>query len=144
MLQLLEACIPSPPFICYFPHPFDPPGASGHLSTRLILYTYRLLKFKNSLIYHVGCAPFNSYLTLLMIISLVVMELVRGFPGGAGSKELTCQCRRHKGHGFNPWVRKINLEKEMTIHSSILAWRIPWTEEPGGLQSTRSRRVGHY
>ena len=28
-------------------------------------------------------------------------------------------------------------------HSSILAWRIPWTEEPGGLQSTGSRRVGH-
>ena len=36
------------------------------------------------------------------------------------------------------------LEKEMATHSSILAWRIPWTEEPGGLQSTDSRRVGHY
>ena len=35
------------------------------------------------------------------------------------------------------------LEKEMAIHSSILAWRIPWTEEPGGLQSTGSQRVGH-
>jgi len=31
----------------------------------------------------------------------------------------------------------------METHSSILAWRIPWTEEPGGLQSTRSQRVGH-
>ena len=35
------------------------------------------------------------------------------------------------------------LEKEMAAHSSILAWRIPWTEEPGGLQSTASQRVGH-
>ena len=34
------------------------------------------------------------------------------------------------------------LEKEMATHSSILAWRIPWTEEPGGLQSMGSQRVG--
>ena len=35
------------------------------------------------------------------------------------------------------------LEKEMATHSSILAWRIPWTEEPGRLQSLGSQRVGH-
>ena len=35
------------------------------------------------------------------------------------------------------------LEKGMATHSSILAWRIPWTEEPGGLQSTGSHRVRH-
>ena len=35
------------------------------------------------------------------------------------------------------------LEKEMATHSSILAWRIPWTEEPGGPQSMGSPRVGH-
>ena len=35
------------------------------------------------------------------------------------------------------------LEKGMTTHSSILAWRIPWTEEPGGLQSMRLQRVRH-
>ena len=35
------------------------------------------------------------------------------------------------------------LEKEMAIHSSILAWRIPWTEEPDGLQPMGSQRVGH-
>ena len=34
-------------------------------------------------------------------------------------------------------------EKEMVTHSSILAWRIPWTEKPGRLQSTGSKRVGH-
>ena len=35
------------------------------------------------------------------------------------------------------------LEKEMATHSGILAWRIPWTEEPGGLQSMGLQRVGH-
>ena len=35
------------------------------------------------------------------------------------------------------------LEKEIVTHSSILAWRIPWAEEPGRLQSTGSQRVGH-
>ena len=35
------------------------------------------------------------------------------------------------------------LEKVMATHSSILAWRIPWTEEPGGLQSMGLQRVGH-
>ena len=35
------------------------------------------------------------------------------------------------------------LEKEMTTHSSILAWSIPWTKEPGGLLSIGSQKVGH-
>ena len=35
------------------------------------------------------------------------------------------------------------LEEEMATHSSILAWKIPWTEEPGGLQAMGSQRVGH-
>ena len=40
-------------------------------------------------------------------------------------------------------VREDPLEKEMATHSSILAWKIPWTEEPGRLQSVGSQRVGH-
>ena len=39
--------------------------------------------------------------------------------------------------------REDPLEKEMATHYSILAWEIPWTEEPGGLQSVGSQRVGH-
>ena len=35
------------------------------------------------------------------------------------------------------------LQEEMATHSSILAWKIPWTEKPGGLQSMQSQRVGH-
>ena len=45
------------------------------------------------------------------------------------------------------WVQSLGqedpLEKEMKTHSNILAWRIPWTEEPGGLQSMGFQRVGH-
>ena len=45
------------------------------------------------------------------------------------------------------WVRSLDQEdplvKGMATHASILAWEIPWTEEPGGLQSMGSQRVGH-
>ena len=58
---------------------------------------------------------------------------------GPSSEEPACQRRRHKRHGFDPWVRKAGT----AAHSSILAWRIPWTEEPGGLQSMGSPRARH-
>ena len=48
---------------------------------------------------------------------------------------------------WETWVRSLGredpLEKEMATHSSILAWKIPWIEEPGRLQSMGSQRVGH-
>ena len=50
------------------------------------------------------------------------------------------QCRRL---GFDPWVGKILRRSEWLTHCSILAWRIPRTEEPGRLQSMRSQRVRH-
>ena len=47
-----------------------------------------------------------------------------------------------------PWVQSLRwedpLEKEMTTHSSIFAWEIPWTEEPGGQQSVELQRFGHH
>ena len=45
--------------------------------------------------------------------------------------------------GEDPWVREDSLEKEMATHTSIFAWEIPWTEEPGGLPSMELQRVGH-
>ena len=53
---------------------------------------------------------------------------ILGFPGGSAVKNLPVvrRCR------FFPWVRKTPLEKETATHSSILARRIPWTEEPAG------------
>ena len=66
----------------------------------------------------------------------------RGFLGGANGKESACQCRRHE---LEVWSlgQKDPLEEGAATHSSILAWRIPATEEPGGLQSTGSPRVRH-
>ena len=122
---------------------------------------------------------------------LVIYIQVSGVPRWLSDKEPTCQCGRHRRHGFDPWVGKIPwknewqpppifwpwefhgqrcysglqsmgskrlghgwacmqihvsiifLEKEMATHSSTLAWKIPWPEEPGRLQSMGSWRVGH-
>ena len=61
------------------------------------------------------------------------------FPGDSDGKECTAM--------QEAWVRSLGqedpLEKEMAIHSNILAWEIPWTEESGGLQSMGSKRVGY-
>ena len=64
-------------------------------------------------------------------------------PGDASGKESACQCRRHRDLEVQSLGWEDPLEKEMATHSSILAWRIPWTEEPGGLQSKGSQRVRH-
>ena len=63
-----------------------------------------------------------------------------GLPWWLRGQRICLQCRRH---GFDPWVGKISQRKEMATHSSLLAWRIPWTEESGGLQPMWSQRVGH-
>ena len=64
------------------------------------------------------------------------------FPGGTSGKEPPCQCKRHE-----TWVRSLGqedpLKERMVTHSSVLPWRIPWTEEPGRLQSTGLQTVGH-
>ena len=60
-------------------------------------------------------------------------------PGGSDGKEFTCKAR---DPGSIPGLED-PLEKEMATHSSILAWEIPWIEEPDGLQFMASQRVGH-
>ena len=62
-----------------------------------------------------------------------------GFPAGSDGKESACNA----GDMSLILGSEDPLEKGMTIHSSILAWRIPWTEEPGKLQSMGLQRVGH-
>ena len=62
-----------------------------------------------------------------------------GFLGGSAVKNLPAM--------QETWVQSLNqgdpLEKGLATHSSILAWRIPWTAKPGELQSIGSKRVGH-
>ena len=62
-----------------------------------------------------------------------------GFPGGSDSKASSCNA----GDPGQSLGREDPLEKEMATHSSTLAWKIPWKEEPGGLQFMGSQRVGH-
>ena len=65
------------------------------------------------------------------------------FSGGTSVKEPAYQCRRPRRLLFPSLGQGDPLEEGMTTHSSILAWRILWTEEPGGIQSKGSQRVGH-
>ena len=67
--------------------------------------------------------------------------LVLGFPGSDGGKEPACQCRRRKTHRFDSWVGKIPWGNGIATRYSILTWRIPWTEEPGVIQSIGLQRV---
>ena len=64
------------------------------------------------------------------------------FPGDTKGKELSCQCRKHKRLGFDPWVRKMPLEEGLGTCSGIFAWRISWTES-GRLPFIGSQRVQH-
>ena len=85
----------------------------------------------------------ESNVQVLVPRSLTSPELVRGFPGGASGKEPSCQRRKHKRLWVQPLDQEDPLEEGMAIHSSFLAWRIPRTEEPGGPESTGSKRVRH-
>ena len=67
---------------------------------------------------------------------------ISGLPIWLSGKESTCQCSRFKRLGFDPWVGK-NPGGGNGTHSSILPWKIPWTEEPGGLQFMGLQRVRH-
>ena len=74
-----------------------------------------------------------------LILSKVSSKHILGFPGGSVGKESACN--------EETWVQSLGqedpLEREMATDSTILVWRIPGTEEPGGLQSMRSQRIEH-
>ena len=70
---------------------------------------------------------------------LVVTRIYMGFPGGSDSKESACNAG---DPGSIPGQEDL-LQKGTATHSSFLAWRTPWTEEPGELQSIGSQRNGH-
>ena len=83
-----------------------------------------------------------GFFKLLFCIEMLRYSQLTGFPGGTSGKEPTCQCRRHKRHGW-ALAQEDPLEEGMASHSSILLWRILWTEEFGGIQSMESQRVRH-
>ena len=82
------------------------------------------------------------YTRWCVCMSVIVFQYtpLSPFPGGSDGKESSCNAVRS-------WVRSLGrrdrLEKAMATHCSILAWRMTWTEEPGGLQVMGLWRVGH-
>ena len=97
---------------------------------------YLFFSFKLTSFCIIGCRFIHLTLTDSNSFCFMTEEYsIVGLPGWLSSKESTCQCRKC---GFTPWEDA--LEKEMATHSSILAWGIPWTEEPGGPRSTGSQK----
>ena len=74
-----------------------------------------------------------------MVCATVIHETCLGFPGGSVVSNLPALQEMPKTR-VRSLGQKDLLEEETETHSSILAWRIPWTEEPDGLQSTGSQR----
>ena len=70
-------------------------------------------------------------------------HIVPTFSIGTDWASLVAQMVKNLPAMWETWVGKIPLEKGMDTHPGILAWRIPWTEEPGMLQSMGSQRGGH-
>ena len=66
----------------------------------------------------------------------------KGFPDGSAVKEFACNAETQEIQ-FQSMDQEDLLEKEMATLSNILAWKIPWTEDPGRLQSKGSQRVRH-
>ena len=69
----------------------------------------------------------------------IFVVVISGFPGSSDGKESACNAG---DPGLIPELGR-SPEKEMATQSSTLAWKIPWVEEPGRLQSMGSQRVGH-
>ena len=81
-------------------------------------------------------APIKPEFLVRPLITSYWLRRSIGFPRWQGGKEFIFQYRRWKRHRFDPWVRRIPWSR--TTHSSILAWKIKWIEEPSGLQSMGS------
>ena len=80
---------------------------------------------------------------LLSVVATVAFELILVIPMAS----LVAQTVKHLSTMRETWAQSLGwedpLEKEMSTHSSTIAWKISWTEEPGRLQSMGSQRLGH-
>ena len=82
------------------------------------------------------------YMYVRIHVCVCIYICLVDFPGGASGKEPVCKAGDIRDSGLNPsWEDP--LEEGIVAHSSILVWRIPWTEENGGLQSIGSQKVRH-
>ena len=123
-------------FLSLHPLPYRSP-----ISPSIVLCPTRTLRFVppsyKNLCYYIK-STWIIQARLLSSTYLIQNSLSRDFPGGSDSKESPCNA----GDLGSILGQEEPLEEGMETHSSILAWRIPWTEEPGGLQSMGLQRVG--
>ena len=125
--------------LCFFDDPVDVgnlvSGSSAFSKSSLNIW-----KFTVHVLLKPALENFENYFTSMWdeCNCAVVWAFFRDFPGGSAVKNVPAM--------QEIWVWSLGwedpLEKEMAIHSSTIAWKIPWTEEPGRLQSTGSQRVG--
>ena len=117
-------------------------GLDGPLANGILPLQECNVKFPASF----GNTRISHFLELWWAYVCKFLELVLeigGFLGDASGKEPACQCRKHNEAWVWSLCQEDPLEEGMATYSSIHAWRIPWTEEPGGLPSTGSQRVRH-
>ena len=125
---------------------FATPRTAARQASLSVTVSWSLLKLmptelvtpsNNVILWHPSSPPalnLSQYQGLFILLGAI------GLPSWLRGEESACQRRTPK---FDPWVREIPLEKAMAAHSSFLVWEIPWTEEPGGLQSMKLQRVRH-
>ena len=119
-------------------------GWNGNLNNYLAIFSIWAVDSKIlGLVRKLHQLKVTSYLPFSMLEPFGPLYLLSlSFPDGTSGKEPTCQWRRCK----RPRVflgQENPLEEGTAAHSGILIWKIPWTEEPGGLQSIVLQRVGH-
>ena len=120
----------------------------------LLPYTFSFLSMKNKILDFLGmdsylrikCAHHVFICNKMLFTAMFVTVKIRSIQHPSRTSPVA-QRLKHLPAMRRTWVQSLGqedpLEKEMATHSSILAWRIPWMEEPGGLQSTGLQRVGH-
>ena len=102
-------------------------------------YKFDVLPVKPQRLYtHIHTHTIFQIVFVIKLLHIyIIVSWYMGFPGSSDGKESACNARRLIPGSGDP------LEKEMATHSSILTWRITWTEEPGRLQSMELQRVRH-
>ena len=117
--------------------PWDSPGKSTGVGCHFLLQCVKVKSESEvaqscpTLHYPMDCSLPGSSVHGIFQARVLEWGAIAFSPGGASGKESVCQ-RRPKTGGFDSWRRVDLPEKEMGTCSSVLAWRSPWTEEPGG------------
>ena len=126
-------------------------GKTIALSIQTFVSKVMSLLFNTLSRFVIAFLPRNKHLLILWLMSLSTVILkppkIKSATVYIFSPFICQEAVKHLSTMRETWVRALGwedpLEREMAIHSSTIAWKIPWTEEPGRLQSMGSQRVGH-